>query len=247
MSTTVISGLDIETIPNETIMGAMIQEGPDEPFSAPSNWKDKEKIDANIADQQKRWEEGLAKTCSLSPLMGRMCCVAMDDGADLSGVRCLDDMDADYREDPDEAERQLLQEMWQTLKDVTGIITCNGTKFDVPFMNKRSAILGVRVLKDFTTPRYRSWPNFDIQRWADDWDNQKLKGTNLKAICRAFGLDSKVGDMDGSQVYGMYLDERWDEIKEYNWAMDTKPLPKVFQRIYASGLVHMPEPGKGRG
>jgi len=240
----IICGLDTETIPNEDLMAAIIQEGPDEPFKAPSNWKDEAKIQANIEDQQKRWEDGLTKTCSLSPLLGRVCCLALDDGANLSGVLCLDDMEADYREDPDEAERLLLEETWKTLSDVDGIITCNGTKFDIPFLNKRSAILGVRVSKDFTTRRGQHWPNFDIQRWVDDWDPQKLKGSNLKAICRAFGIESKSGNMDGSQVYGFYLDERWGEIKEYNLVQDTRPLVQVFQRIHAAGLVHLPESRK---
>lgn len=232
-----ILSLDIETIPDEAQLAYRIQH-PEEFCRRKDrdDWSD----DANDKAYQKKLvafqrPERHVKDCSIDPLYGRVCSVAAWDGA-RGGTLTLPEFDND--------EARLLRELWSSLAGADGIVTCNGTSFDLPYLQTRSVILGVEVTKNFDTPRYRFWPHFDVQRFFDQWAPEKREGKGLKNLCRVLGVQcaGKEGGMDGSQVYDYVQAGRWDEVAAYNLS-DTQATFEVFVRIRRAGLVPAFESG----
>lgn len=88
----------------------------------------------------------------------------------------------------------------------------NILNFDIPYIWRRSLLLGIRPPAYWPTPDTAPWKMeaFDtMTSWAGQRDKVKLDD-----LCRAFGIKGKDG-MDGSQVYDYWLAGRHDEIREY--------------------------------
>jgi DNA polymerase elongation subunit (family B) len=52
-------------------------------------------------------------------------------------------------------EASMLQTVWLTLRDADRVVTFNGASFDIPFLMRRSLLLGVRPCASLETHKYR--------------------------------------------------------------------------------------------
>ena len=68
-------------------------------------------------------------------------------------------------------------------------------------------------------------PYDTMLRWNADRQNM----TSMDKLCRIFGIEGK-GDMDGSQVYQAWLDNKHAEIKDY-CLDDAKKSVLIFNRM----------------
>ena len=99
--------------------------------------------------------------------------------------------------------------------------------FDLRVIKQRCMVLGI---KPFSGLR------FDAKPWDDNpydtmlrWNSDRQNMTSMDKLCRIFGIEGK-GDMDGSQVYQAWLDNKHAEIKDY-CLDDAKKSVLIFNRM----------------
>lgn len=166
-----IAALDIETIPNPDFFDRL-----PEPEVATGNLKDPEKIAAKYAEAREKQREKMA----LSPLYGRLFCVGIatrDDRPTMAGM---------IHECSDAAERLLITHLFEFLaatERLPRLVTWNGTGFDLPFLFKRAAILGV-------SPQHHNLPPL-----ADIAGRFSKVHTDLMTEWAGWGQYAKLGDV----------------------------------------------------
>lgn len=170
---------DIETGPEvEAVLAAMEPE-----FSAPSNFKDPDKIAEKIEAQRAAWRDKAA----LCATTGRVLAIGtmLDDEVELLVI------------DPEEgfSEADLLEAFWQRAAP-DGIwrhlIGFNSNRFDIPFLIRRSYKLGVDVPYGALNGRYLN------SRFIDLMESWKLgdyqASISLDRLAKHLGVGAKNGD-----------------------------------------------------
>ena len=165
--------------------------------------------------------EAIAERMGLDPCTGRIVCIGVYwIEMDRSRAYCQSD------------ERELLSNFWSDLVQIrpTRFITFNGKSFDFPYINIRSAILGVMAPRDLLldTRRFATDRHFDVREALTNYDRYK-KGT-LEFFCQIFGVASPKDGMDGSMVGEYFRQGRLDEIAEYCLA-DCKATGELYRKI----------------
>lgn len=185
--------LDLETIPDQREGAAQRAASL---ISAPSNYKDPEKIAAYVAE---RAAEAWRKT-SLDGGYGEIFCIgyALDDEPATVLYRKADS--------GPEGERELLASFWsmvdEELVDTPTWVGHNVLRFDLRFLWRRSVVLDV--------PMHRRIP-FDVSPWSDQVQDTMLMWTvdrnsfiSLDELLSILGIESRDG-ISGADV--------WDRIE----------------------------------
>jgi DNA polymerase elongation subunit (family B) len=157
----------------------------------------------------------------LDPSTGRIICIGVHwIEVDRSRVYCQSD------------ERELLSNFWSDLVQVrpSRFVTFNGKSFDFPYINVRSAILGVLAPRGLLldTRRFATDRHFDVREALTNYDRYK-KGT-LEFFCEVFGVDSPKDGIDGSQVGEYFKQGRLEEIAKYCLA-DCKATGELYRKL----------------
>ena len=157
----------------------------------------------------------------LDPCTGRIICIGVHwIEMDRSRAYCQSD------------ERELLSNFWSDLVQVrpTRFVTFNGKSFDFPYINVRSALLGVLAPRDLLldTRRFATDRHFDVREALTNYDRYK-KGT-LEFFCEVFGVDSPKDGIDGSQVGEYFKQGRLEEIANYCLA-DCKATGELYSKL----------------
>ena len=230
--------LDIETIPGQAaaVLEALRADAEAEKAEcrAPGNYKDPEKIAANIAEQHAAIDAAVMekwRKTSFDGAYGQIAVVsfAIDGGEPVKVYR--DDWQAPG------AETGLLEELRDTMHErlnpktelAAQIIGHNVSAFDLRFLVQRSIILGVKphpvlaraaACKPWETDRV-----FDTMvQWAGVGNR-----ISLDKLCKALGLPGK-GEIDGSKVWDYVRDGRIAEVADY-CADDVRKVWAVYQRM----------------
>lgn len=174
---------DIETEANPQTLHFMEQP------SAPSNYKDSEKIKAYI---DSKMEEQIEKA-ALDADYGRIVAIGIqeDDEPVESWV-------ANSSQIGDE--KDALIWFWGKLKLHAGY--CCGYNiigFDLPYLMRRSFDLGVWLPVNPDLSRYRTRPTLDLMMVLYNWSGYK----SLKFVAERYGLDNPLPELKGSQVKNM--------------------------------------------
>ena len=108
-----------------------------------------------------------------------------------------------------------------------------GRRSVVPYINIRSAVHGIRPSKDLLSNRYNSsrFPgalHWDLAELLTFYGSAMYKGS-LHRWCRAFGIESPKGEMDGSQVGEYFKAGKGLEIAKYNVA-DLRATTALFHK-----------------
>lgn len=171
MNTTVF---DIETRPRpHAELASMIPK-----FSAPSNYKDVDKISANIAEQTEKWIEKAA----LSPLSGEIICIGVIDDGEFA---CLDGHGS---------EKELLENWLHFVKERPHhtFIGWNIFGFDIDFLHKRALYHSVKSCYSHSFDCYRQ------DRWIDlehIWNGyNRNEHTSLNTVSRFLKVGEKTGE-----------------------------------------------------
>lgn len=184
MSTTV---LDIETgsEPDE-ILEALMPE-----FEAPGNYKDPEKIAANIADQKAKWKERSA----LSPISGKVLAV----GLLHEGSSLILDGEGD--------ERVLLEKLSKYIEDEircgTQFVGFSIHQFDVPYLRKRMWKYGIKPFVSHSYDPFRQENFIDLQVI---WDGRSKDYSSLDSVSKFLGIGQKNGD--GKDFAKLWVEDR---------------------------------------
>lgn len=126
----------------------------------------------------------------------------------------------------DEPEKDLLEAFYEVLLDSpTDYLQWIAfpIRFDLPFLLKRSIINNARP--PVGIPNERSKSAFCPMNYWAGWH----EFCSLDSLCKAMGIPGKDG-MSGADVYPYILQNRYDEILEYNKS-DVSILRQVYERI----------------
>jgi len=199
--------LDFETIPLASSLTAPYPEGK---RSAPSNYKDPIKIAQWIERDRASWADGLVKTASVNPRLGRLLCSGWG--------YAKDDIHVDYAV-TDADEKALIRSAWQRLADNDGRVAgWNSRGFDLRFLVIRSLINGVEptlppaIIADWFK-KYGSIYHFDAKLALMDGDAMSQEGVNEWAA--ALGLPGKTDGMSGRDVWPLFQRGEHERITQY--------------------------------
>jgi uncharacterized protein YprB with RNaseH-like and TPR domain len=168
-----------------------------EPISAPSNWKDPDKIAAYVAEKQ---AEQVAKA-GLDLDLCRVVAVGLQrDGA--KGVQVMTAGD-------EAEERGLLTALWSQLLKVQHpvLIGFNHVAFDLPVLMRRSLYLDVAYPR-LSLDKYRT-PHIDIMQHLT-W-NGLVRARSLKFYARRFGI-SIDDPVSGADIGALVEAGDWDKV-----------------------------------
>lgn len=121
------------------------------------------------------------------------------------------------------AEAVVLGAVWAVLGRAAGglrdrvarFATFNGTSFDLPLLEWRTARHGLRRLADLRTRRYETAPHLDIAQVVWRWDRQNMAGCGLREARKRMGLAPSDKTFCGSHVYDAICEGRWGEVEAY--------------------------------
>lgn len=130
-------------------------------------------------------------------------------------------------------EKDMLVAFWEGAKKYDTFVTFNGRGFDVPFLNLRSAIHGVRPTQDLMQGRYLYQQK--IAKHIDLQDQLTYYGAmsrrpSLHLFCRAFGIESpKSEGIAGDDVSELFRTKKFRTIAKYN-ARDVIATTKLYNK-----------------
>ena len=181
--------------------------------------------DAPDPEELERRREELLSRLGLDPTTGRIVCIGVVD-SETSFERTFSHID----------EKELLESFWRWLEGARPslFVSFNGRRFDVPYLNIRSAIHGIEP----AYPIPLEWSShFDV-REAFEGDDKRRRGS-LDYFCAVFGLPSPKVEMDGSLVGQVYAEGRIEDIERYCLA-DCRATLALYRRLrpfYGVGRV----------
>ncbi|HSF14520.1 MAG TPA: ribonuclease H-like domain-containing protein [Vicinamibacteria bacterium] len=150
-------------------------------------------------EELERRREDLVSRFGLDPTTGRVVCVGTFD-VETSRERAF----------VEASERALLESFWQWLSDTRPklLVTFNGKRFDVPYLEIRSAIHGIEPESSFS-----SIAHIDLRQTLEG-DERRRRGS-LDYFCAIFGIPSPKTELDGSRVEEAFGQGRIEEITRY--------------------------------
>lgn len=172
---------DIETTANKDSLQFM-----EEP-TAPSNWKNPDKIAAYI--ENKKAEQ--AEKAALDADYGKIVALGFkEDGFPIHSI--LSDIEM--------SEREMIEVFWQYYKEQGGR-SCgyNIIGFDLPYLMRRSFALGVKPTIIPNLAKYRTSPTLDLMMVLFNWYGFK----SMKWVAKRYRLDNPLPELEGSQVATM--------------------------------------------
>lgn len=194
--------IDIETIPNQNISREIL----------------------SIAEQKIARKKGanndIDKFCSLNAEFGHICCIGI-------GEMVGDKFSVITNAETDEG--VVLQRFWNYLregKDIK-IVSFNGKGFDVPYILKRSAILGVLPSVRISTRRYDITQHFDVMEVLTNYFQGEM--FSLGAYCKLYGIDN-CDTSHGSDIFPLWKAGNIEAIKAH-CAADVKATWELYQKI----------------
>jgi len=158
-------------------------------------------------------EEVKSKAASLHPMLGWICCISAVAGDLNDGHRDPHSWVAASKEE----EADMLETFWDDIQKLSSHagqvqwITCNGKRFDVPFLSARSAKHGITPTNSriLSTHKYRTGKYLDL---ANVWD---APWYSLADLCDHLSVESPKGEFDGSDVAPAIQNGEPDKVRRY--------------------------------
>ncbi len=130
----------------------------------------------------------------------------------------------------DESEVELLAKFWAWLRanEHERYVTFNGKRFDIPFLNVRSAIHGLTPSKVIPADPLTTRPHFDVREVFEG--NERRRRGSLDFFTAVFAVPSPKSKMDGAQVNDAYAEGRLDDIVQYCLG-DCRATAAIYERL----------------
>ena len=230
--------LDIETIPGQAaaVLDALRADAEAEKAEcrAPGNYKDPEKIAANIAEQHAAIENAVMDKWRKTSFDGAFGQIAVVSFA-IDGGEPLKVWNEDWQHP--QAEHFLLHSLREVMHDTikpqtelaAQIIGHNVSAFDLRFLVQRSMILGVKPHPVLArAAACKPWETDRVYDTMVQWAGVGSR-ISLDKLCKALGIPGK-GDLDGSKVWDYVQAGRIAEVADY-CADDVRKVWAVYQRM----------------
>ncbi len=139
----------------------------------------------------------------------------------------------------DDSEKELLTKFWDWLaaNEHEPYVTFNGKRFDIPFLNVRSAIHGLNPSKVIPADPLTTRPHFDVREVFEG--NERRRRGSLDFFTAIFGIPSPKSKMDGAKVNDAYAEGRLDDIVQY-CLEDCRATAAIYERL--APLYRSPKP-----
>lgn len=202
---------DIETMPlDDATLQSLCP--PFDPASVKvGNLKDQAKIDAKIEAARTEHESSFIERAALDATTGRVLAIGMLNTA--NGKRAILDATKPLLEET------VLVRFWEKClacrKSNHSMVGLNIFEFDLPFLVRRSWILGVPVPRE-VLPTGRWWDSmfvdlrdkFTLGQW------QSKPAANFNAMAKAFGTSGKPVDENGEEINGKDFHKLWESDRD---------------------------------
>ncbi len=131
------------------------------------------------------------------------------------------------------SEKEMLEDFWEGAKNYDTFVTFNGRRFDIPFLNLRSAIHAIRPTQNLMEGRYlyqqKSVHHVDLQDQMTYYGALQ-KRPSLHLFCRAFGIESpKEEGIAGDDVAELFRSKKFGDIAHYN-ARDVLATAELYKK-----------------
>lgn len=147
------------------------------------NIKDPAKAAEKVAEARRRHEAKQIDEAALNALTGRVLAIGMIRDGEFSVIA-------------DKPEQEMLEQFWKLTYDNRGqldrLVGFNITKFDLPFLVRRSWKYGVRLPLGLRYRRYWGEEVIDLREIWEFGDRYALG--SLDAVARHLGMEGKIGD-----------------------------------------------------
>ena len=179
---------------------------------------------------------------SFSPLTGEVVAVGILNPDSMKGAVYLRTNGAPVEEKEIEPginietgnEKEVLEKFWEAAKHYNTFVTFNGRAFDAPFLNIRSAVLGVKPTKNLMSNRYVSSQQYGAVH-VDLLDQLTYYGAVRKKFTlhfwtKAFDIKSpKEEGVTGDDVGRLYKEGKYFDIAKYNVG-DLKATKELYEK-----------------
>lgn len=120
---------------------------------------------------------------------------------------------------------EVLAGQWKVLPTYVG---WNCAAFDLPWLWRKAIQYGVKPLRDsINRDRYRGNVIDLMLVWAADHRDFR----KMADVAAFLGIEDCKGGLDGSMIYDLCLEGRYEEIKNY-CARDVKTVQKIYEKIF---------------
>ena len=203
-----------------------------------SRWIDRSHKDAE--DRVMLYRD-LREGLGFSPLTGQIVAIGLYDLERAQGVVYYQNEGAgddvahgDFILKP-RTEKEMLEDFWEGAQSYDTFVTFNGRGFDVPFLNLRSAIHGVRPTYNLVEGRYlyqqKVVHHIDLQDQMTFY-GAMMRKPSLHLFCRAFGIESPKSDgVSGDDVAELFRLKKFRDIAEYN-ARDVTATTALYKKWF---------------
>lgn len=186
---------DIETMGNP---GDVIEFMPE--FSAPSNWKDEEKIAAIVAEQKEKWLDEIA----LDPDLGKIRAIGFAYLEQSTVVPASFEPEILMGN-----EEKMLGRFWTLAVDANLLVGYNILNFDFLYLLRRTMALGLRVAGIPNLRRYQTRPIRDLYGILYNWSS----GKSLEWVAKRYGLKASPKWFEQSGADSLDMND--EELREY--------------------------------
>lgn len=163
-------------------------------------------LERDVTDPEdlERRREDMISRFGLDPTTGRVIVVGLvdvDTGAETVFA--------------DDVENDLLSKFWNWVDAnvYERYVTFNGKRFDIPFLNVRSAIHGLVPGVVIPADPLSTRPHFDVREVFEG--NDRRRRGSLDFFTAIFDVPSPKSKLDGAKVADAYAEGRLDEISAY--------------------------------
>lgn len=125
-------------------------------------------------------------------------------------------------------EEEILEKFWSVVADVDLFIGHNVFEFDLPFIYKRSIILGVKPSRNLNFAKYRNDPIFDTMSEWEKWAFGSRQ--SLDTLAKVLGFATSKDEMDGSMVWDYFKDGKIEDICKY-CMKDVELVRQIYYRM----------------
>ena len=125
-------------------------------------------------------------------------------------------------------EREILTTFWELVKPFDLQITFNGKQFDFPFLQMRTALLGLAPSVRLDCRRYSRQPHYDLREVLTNFYQHRHGSLDL--FCALFGIPTPKEKLSGEQVGEAYRQGRLDEVAAYCEA-DVTATAELYARV----------------
>jgi DNA polymerase elongation subunit (family B) len=165
--------------------------------------------------------EEVKKKLGLSPLTGEIVTIGMLNPESQRGVVLFQNKNEEkiaFEEGgiryESGTEKEILEKLWELIRNYDQVITFNGRSFDSPFLALRSAKHGIHPAKNLSGYRYEFRAHCDLLEQLTFYG--ATRRYNLDFYAKFFGIKSSKDDgVDGSMVGELYQSGRYLEIARY--------------------------------